>query len=170
MPSFGFALKFMLLFGLLMGTFEASRGSAAERFVVEGVILTPTVALINATAPAEHVSLVERTISSPYARLRVTRGCEGIEMFLMLAAAIIAFPASARERARGLLLGSLLAYGLSVARLLALFFILRFSPRAWEALHGLVLPLAPIFLIGLYFLRWTRVALPGTARDEARAV
>ena len=150
-----FALKFIVCFAVLFGAFEASRGMAFERFVVEDLILVPTTALINATSPHEHVELAGRTISSPSSKLRVTRGCEGVEMFLLLAAGIMAFPASFKRRALGLLLGSVLAYLLSAIRLLALHYTLRYSPAAWEALHGLVLPLAPIILIALYFMRWS---------------
>jgi exosortase family protein XrtM len=153
----GFALKFMALFAVLMAGFEASRGSAFERFVVEQVILGPTVAIINVLSPSEHVDLVGRTIASPASRLHVTRGCEGVEMFLMLVAAIIAFPASLKRRLQGLAVGAVLAYALSVARLCALHFILRYSPTAWEALHGLVLPLAPVLLMALFFMRWSAV-------------
>jgi exosortase/archaeosortase family protein len=77
-------------------------------------------------------------------------------MFLMLVAGILAFPASWKRRTQGLVLGSILAYVLSLARLMALHYILRYSPSAWEALHGLVLPLGPLVLIALYFTHWTR--------------
>ncbi len=154
-----FALTFVLVFAVLMGGFEALRGSAFERVVVEDVILKPTVALINAVTPAEGVRLEGRILVSPDgANLRVIRGCEGIEMFVLLIAAIVAFPASPAMRLRGLLEGALLAYGLSVLRLMALHYVLRYSPTAWEALHGLVLPLGPLLLLGLYFLRWTAAA------------
>ncbi|MGO9988175.1 MAG: hypothetical protein ACLQAR_00940 [Steroidobacteraceae bacterium] len=151
----GFALKFIVGFAILMGAFEASRGTAFERFLVEDLILVPTTALINIIPPHEHVELISRTISSPSSRLRVTRGCEGVEMFLMLVAGIVAFPASLKRRAQGLLFGSILAYVLSVARLIALHHILRYSPIWWEALHGLVLPLGPIVVMALYFMHWS---------------
>jgi exosortase family protein XrtM len=138
-----------------MGSFEASRGSAFERFVVEDLILVPTANLINAVTPNEHVNLIGRSIVSAGANLHVTRGCEGVEMFLMLAAGILAFPATFRQRVRGLLWGSVLAYLLSLTRLIALYYVLRYSPSAWEALHGLVLPLGPVILVALYFMRWS---------------
>jgi exosortase family protein XrtM len=150
-----FALKFILYFALLFSAFEASRGSAFERFVVEDLILVPTTALINGVTPREHATLVGRVISSPGSNLNVTRGCEGVEMILLLVAGIVAFPTSWKRRAQGLLLGSMVAYFLSVARLMALHYILNYSPSAWEALHGLVLPLAPIVLMALFFLRWS---------------
>ena len=153
---FGFAVKFIVCFALLYGAFEASRGSAFEIVLVEDLILEPTTALIDIVTPSEHARLVPgRVISSPDSNLHVTRGCEGIEMFLLLVAGIVAFPASWKQRLQGLLFGSILAYILSVTRLMALHYILRYSPGAWEALHGLVLPLGPIILIALYFMRWT---------------
>jgi exosortase family protein XrtM len=159
-----FGLTFMISFAILMGAFEASRGTAFERFLVEDVILVPTTRLINAVTPGENITLVGRTITSPNgANLHVTRGCEGIEMLLLLIAAISAFPASLRRRAQGLLLGALLAYALGIARLMALHYILRYSPSAWEALHGLILPLGPIILLALFFLRWSSASVAADA-------
>jgi exosortase family protein XrtM len=164
-----FALGFLVLFALLTGAFEALRGTALERFLVEDLILQPTAGLIDALTPAEHVQRVGRTLLSPYGpALHVTRGCEGIEMFLLLIAAILAFPASWRRRAQGLLWGALLAYALSSARLLLLYYILRYRPALWEALHGLILPLAPVVLLALYFLHWSAHGSAPAAPRPAR--
>jgi exosortase family protein XrtM len=165
-----FALKFVFAFVILMGCFEASRGSAFERFTVETLILKPTAALIDSVTPQEQVRLVGRTLVSPDgADLRVTRGCEGIEMFLLLIAAILAFPASWQRRARGLLLGSMLAYALSIARLMTLHYVLRYHRPMWDALHGLILPLGPIVLLSLYFLRWSSPRPPRLGSEIADA-
>jgi hypothetical protein len=52
---------------------------------------------------------------------------------------------------------------LSLSRLVALYFTLGYRPSAWEALHGLVLPLGPIIVITLYFMHWSvRIRLPTT--------
>lgn len=154
-PVARFALKFIGIFALLMGIFEASRGSGAERFIVEDVILKPTVALIQGLAPGEQITLVGRNIQSPTSNLHVTRGCEGVEIFLILAAGVLAFPTSWKARLQGLVVGFVLAYILSILRLVALHFILRYDQNAWDSLHGLVLPLGPIVLISLYFLYWS---------------
>jgi exosortase family protein XrtM len=165
-----FGIVFILSFAILMGAFEASRGSSFERFIVEGLILTPTTAIINTVTPSEHVTLAGRTLMAPDgANLRVTRGCEGVEMFLLLMAAIVAFPASPRRRLRGLLEGSLLAYALTIARLMTLHYVLRYAPQAWEALHGLILPLAPTVLLSLYFLHWTGAPTPTSGASAAHA-
>jgi hypothetical protein len=60
----------------------------------------------------------------------------------------------------------MLGYGLSITRLMALHYILRYSPRAWEALHGLILPLGPIVLMALFFLRWSAGASRPAAIDS----
>ena len=165
-----FGIVFILSFSILMGAFEAARGSSFERFIIEGLVLTPTTAIINTVTPAEHVTLAGRTLMAPDgANLRVTRGCEGVEMLLLLIAAIVAFPASARRRLRGLLEGSLLAYALTIARLMTLHYVLRYAPQAWEALHGLILPLAPIALLSLYFLHWTATPTPTSGEPAAHA-
>jgi exosortase/archaeosortase family protein len=155
-----FALKFLIGFALLTTAFEASRGTPFERFVVERLILAPTTALIKIATPQDGARLLGRTIASAGANLHVTRGCEGVEMFLLLTAGILAYPTSWQRRATGLLLGCALAYGLSIGRLLALYYVLHDSPGGWGALHGLILPLAPILLIALYFARWSRSTTP----------
>jgi exosortase family protein XrtM len=152
-----FGIRFVIGFAVLMGVFEASRGSTFERFIVEDLILVPTVHLINAVTPNEHVELLGRTLVSPGANLWVTRGCEGIEMFLLLIAAISAFPASVKRRMQGLVVGAILAFVLSIVRLMILHYVLRYSPAAWDALHGLILPLAPILVITGYFMWWARL-------------
>ena len=154
-PALRFALVAGAAFAVLMGSFEACRGSAFERFVVEGLILAPTAHLIDLVWPADHVILVGRTFVSGPARLNVTRGCEGVEMFLMLSAAILAWPGDLRRRLTGLAVGFVLAYCLSVARLMALVYTLRNAPLAWESLHGLILPLTPVLIMAWYFFHWS---------------
>jgi len=154
-----FGIRFLLAFALLASAFEASRGTGFERFVVERLTLAPVTMLINRITPTEQVRLTGRTLLCAHgSSLRVTRGCEGIELLLLLVAAVLAFPACWEARWRGLAIGCALTYLLSLARLLALHYTLRYSPTAWNLLHGLILPLAPIALIMLYFLRWSASA------------
>lgn len=167
--TIGFAARFIVGYALLMGAFEATRGTAFERAVVEQGLLRPTVAVLRILAPTEQVELVGRTLTSPGSRLRVVRGCEGVETLLLLVCAILAYPAPWRARARGLVLGALLAYLLSVSRLIALHLTLRHAPDLWETMHGLILPLAPVALIGVYFLRWSDGVARSLAAPSAHA-
>jgi exosortase family protein XrtM len=155
-----FAFLFAGLFALQFAAFEASRGSYFEKIVIEDLALTPTAALINWFAPAEDVRVDSRTLTTSNSALRITRGSEGVEMLLLLTAGILAFPASMRHRARGFCIGLVVVYALTIARLVLLHFTLRYSPRAWDMLHGLVLPLGPVLLIALYFLHWSAAGAP----------
>jgi exosortase family protein XrtM len=157
MPNtLGFGLRFALFFALLMTAFEASRGTAFERFFVVDLILKPTAQMINVVTPGDHVVLADRSlVSAQGSKLNIMRGCEGIELFLLLISAIAAFRASLGYRLRGLLLGFALAYALSVGRIMALHYVLQYWPEAWESAHGIVLTLGPILVMTLFFLRWT---------------
>jgi exosortase family protein XrtM len=161
-----FALSFAVVFAVMTGAFEATRGTAFERVLVEQLLLAPTAHLVNLVTPGEQLQLVGRTLQSPASHLHVTRGCEGIELFLLLWAAILAFPADLKRRMQGLAVGGLLAYLLAVARLMVLHYTLRYRPDLWEALHGLVLSLAPVIVLAAYFLRWT-VPVPGARLAHA---
>ena len=150
-----FALLFALGFGAQFAAFETTRGSAFENVVIHDLTLLPTAGLVNHLLPHEALTVEGHTLVSPGSRLNVTRGCEGVEMAMLWVAAIFAFPATAAQRARGLAWGLMLSYGLTVARLIALHLTLRYSPRAWDLLHGLVLPLGPIICMAFFFLHWS---------------
>jgi exosortase family protein XrtM len=137
-----------------MGAFEASRGTAFERFAVEDLIIVPTASVINTLTPKDRVRVDRRTLVSAGSNLTITRGCEGVEVFALLVAAILAYPATLRQRVVGVVVGGALTYVLSLGRLAALHYTLRYYPAAWEASHGIIAPLVPVIAVGLYFSRW----------------
>lgn len=163
-----FGIKFLVVFGVLAGAFEASRGTAFEHFVVVDLILVPTAALLNLLSHHGTIALVGHSLVSGHTRLHVTRGCEGIELFLLLSAAIFAFPAPLKRKIHGFALGAALAYALSVIRLVTLDDTLRFAPQAWELMHGFLMPLVPVAIMGVYFLAWSN-ATPRQLSGEAGA-
>jgi exosortase family protein XrtM len=152
----GFGLRFIVLFALLMGGFEALRGTGVERALIDQGVLQPARAAIVVLAPSEPVTLDGRTLVSPTSRLRILRGCEGVETLFLLAAAVLAFPAPVRAKVRGLLAGGILAWGFSVLRVVGLYFALRYRPDLWEPAHGLIAPLLPMAGIAGYFVWWSR--------------
>ena len=162
-----FAFVFAVAFALQFAAFEASRGSSFEKIVIDDLTLTPTATLINWFAPAEAIRVDGRSLTTSNSVLRITRGCEGVEMLLLLTAGILAFPTSTRHRARGFCVGLVIVYALTIARLVLLHFTLRYCPHAWNMLHGLVLPLGPVVLIALYFLHWSAAGTKMAQRTEA---
>ena len=163
-----FALRFLVGFVLLVGSFEAVRGTGLERFLVEDLVIRPAAAVIHTLTPGEGVSVQGRTLASPRASLLVTRGCEGVEIVALLIAAIVAYPVSTKQKLLGALAGLMLAYVLSVGRLVALYYAFEYHPESWETVHGAIAPLVPVILVGLFYSRWTNWASATRSREAAR--
>lgn len=157
-----FGCKFALFFTVLFLVWEGARGSRFEGLLMHDLVLAPTANLINMMAPSEAVRVEAHRLVTSSSALRITRGCEGIEMLLLLTAGLLAFPATLKHRVRGFLIGLAIVYFLTIARIVLLHFALRYSPNAWDMLHGLVLPLSPVLLVALYFLRWSTAAAKET--------
>lgn len=162
----GFGIRFALIFGLLFLVFEASRDTRVEEFMIHDCVLLPAAGVINMAVPGEAVRVQDRRLVTLSSQLRITRGCEGVEMLLLLTAGIFAFPATFKHRAQGFLLGIVIVYALTIGRIMLLHFTLRYSPEAWDMLHGLILPLGPTVLIALYFLRWSAAGTTLTAQSR----
>jgi len=156
-----FALRFAVLFAVFAVALQLGRGTAVERLVVDQAVLAPSGYVINRLDPSAGVTRIEgHSLVSPASRLNVVRGCEGIETLLLLAAAVLAFPARWRERLCGLALGGAAAWLASILRLVALHFVLRYRPDLWDALHGFIAPLLPVAVLTLFFLWWSARAAP----------
>jgi exosortase/archaeosortase family protein len=93
--------------------------------------------------------------------------CDAMDVCILLAAAIFAFPARWGHRIVGLLtaLGSVLA--LNVLRIVSLYFLQIHFPKAFEFFHMQLWPLAIVALATAWFLVWARAAgvrrVPGLA-------
>src|SRR5262249_37523653 len=62
--------------------------------------------------------------------ISIANGCSGLEAVILLAAAVIAYPASWHERALGLAAGTLAIMALNLVRVISLFYLGQYS-RAW---------------------------------------
>jgi exosortase/archaeosortase family protein len=92
------------------------------------------------------------------ASLAIVRGCEGTEMLILFAAAVIASRAhSWRLRALGLFVGAAALAVANVARICSLYFVAIHAPSTFELWHLEIWPLILIGVsVGLYvgWLRW----------------
>nr|WP_316641552.1 exosortase H [uncultured Roseateles sp.] len=95
--------------------------------------------------------------------ISISNGCSGLEAVILLAAAILAFPASWAARLRGLLLGTVAIMALNLLRVISLYYIGQYS-RAWFDWAHLYAWDILIMLDGLIvFLLWIR-QLPAPGR------
>lgn len=97
-----------------------------------------------------------REIFSDNFAVEVTHGCDAIEASLLLAAAIIAFPARITQKARGLLIGFLVVAVFNLVRVISLCFVNAHWRRGFDLIHFNLWPFLLICIIVALFLRWAQ--------------
>jgi exosortase H (IPTLxxWG-CTERM-specific) len=163
--------RFALVFvAALAALFAAELTAPVQRMAV----LPWTAGL--ASASASLVTLVDPQVVATGKVLQSTAtgfgvsieaGCNGVEAALILVAAMLAYPAPWRHRAIGMVAGLAAVQALNIVRVISLFYIGQWSPRAFEWSH-LYLWQALIMLdVLVVFLIWIRT-IPA-ARASAQA-
>lgn len=151
-----FVILFLAVFVLLQTSYSNSRDGVFETFFVQTLTVKPSVWLINIITPTELVTASAHRLVSPFAKLSVLNGCEGIEAMFLLLAAISVYSTSWKRKFVGAALGVLLVYVLNQARIVALYYAWRFDRDAFNTLHGVVGPTLIIISACLFFLWWAQ--------------
>ena len=90
-------------------------------------------------------------------------GCNGVEAFIVLSAAMLAFPAAWRSRLLGLGVGFLAIQALNVVRVISLFYIGQWNKEAFEFAHAYLwqgLIMLDVLVVWLLWVRWAAPAEP----------
>jgi exosortase H (IPTLxxWG-CTERM-specific) len=103
----------------------------------------------------EPVTVNGTILGSPLFAVNINNGCNGVEAMLILLASIVAFPASLRARAIGLVLGAAAVQLLNLVRILTLFWIGAHHPRLFDAFHTAVWQIIVILSAVIFFLIWS---------------
>lgn len=117
-------------------------------------------------SPSEGVHASGSTVGGANTYVQVAQGCEGIDVMLMLVAAIVAFPMTARRKLVGAIAGTLLIYALNVSRIVGLWYCLRFWPSNFDTMHLIVGQTILIFAGVIYFAALTRTLGGGLAEPS----
>lgn len=149
-------LLFLCAFVALQWAWGHARGSALERLVIDGATVRSAVAVIGLITPAVQAQGVGSRIQAPGGAINIINGCEGTDVLFLLAAAVLAYGATWRDRLVGLLAGSVLVFVLNQARVMALFYSYLHDRELFSQLHGFVLPLLLITAAFLYFIAWAQ--------------
>jgi exosortase/archaeosortase family protein len=149
-PLWVVVVMFVALFALMQWGWSSARGTVIERALIDQATVRPAATLVRWVDPSITAVAQGSMIRAPGGGLNVRLGCEGIEIMLMLIAALIAMPLTARWRLIGLGTGLLLVFALNQARIVALFFAWRADRALFDALHTLVLPAALVLVVTAY--------------------
>lgn len=84
----------------------------------------------------------------------IESGCNGVEAIIMLAAAVIAFPATVKQKVAAIILGSLAIQVLNIARIVSLYYLGQWSFAAFEWAHLYIWPVLIMVDVLIVFLVW----------------
>jgi exosortase H (IPTLxxWG-CTERM-specific) len=117
-------------FALLLAPFSASAVTAFTSGVV--FLCAKLVWLCGGQAAA-----VQNVLRNPVTgfSIRVEDTCNASNVTILLWAAVLAFPAQWRERAKGLAAGTLAIHGVNLFRIVSLFYLGQHSPAMFEFAH-----------------------------------
>ena len=87
----------------------------------------------------------------------IEAGCNGVEATLVLAAAMLAFPAPWRRKLTGLAVGILAVQGLNVIRVISLFYLGQWNYRVFEWAHLYVWKALIMLDVLVVWLIWVRL-------------
>jgi len=158
--GYRFLAVFVAIFTLLQLAAVTSRD-----YVADWLVAWPARFTLGALYPDDGVVVVANRIESQHVRLNILPGCEGTELFILLIAGVLAYPAGLRAKLRGLSLGLPLAFALNQLRVAALYGVVRDEPNLFDLVHGYLAPTALVVALGLYYWVWAG----GATRSAAAA-
>jgi exosortase H (IPTLxxWG-CTERM-specific) len=123
-----------------------------------GLVARASGAVLNAMG--EGVTVTGTTIRSPRFAVNINNGCNGVEAMLILLGCIVAFPASAKARVTGLLLGALAVQLLNAVRIVTLYLLGAYHPRLFDIFHTAVWQIVIILAAIAFFLVWSARVAP----------
>lgn len=83
----------------------------------------------------QETSVTGSAVTSPDFAMRIVRGCDAIEPVAAFAAAVLASPVSLWFKAWGILVGVLALQVINLIRIVSLFFVGVYFPRALDVVH-----------------------------------
>jgi exosortase family protein XrtM len=150
----GKAMLFLLLFGVFNAAYQNGRDGMLQHLLIDRMTVSVSAWLIGQFTPQEGVSAQGHRLISPGVRLSVLNGCEGTEAMLLLCAALLVYPMAWWHRLQGIAIGVLLIYMMNQARIVALYYCLRYDRPLFETLHGYLAPTVVVLLTVLFFMYW----------------
>ena len=158
-------VRFIVIFLALLAAFEFTLLiDVVDENVVRPfttAIASVSTSIIRWSEPAVRVS--GTMISAPCFAVDIHNGCNGLEATFFVVAAILAFPATWRMRAIGVVAGTILIQLANLLRVVTLFLI-GCRHRSWFETFHLAVWQTVIFALAVgFFILWSRRSTPANA-------
>ena len=128
---------FVALFGFATWVHFVAPESAAQS-VSQVVNVSPAASVINALSPQAEVGVAGLRLGNAQTALEVKWGCDGLDILLIVLAAVLVYPMPLRRKLLGMLLGGSLIYLVNLARIVGLWYCLRDKPEWFDTMHQTV--------------------------------
>jgi exosortase family protein XrtM len=130
------------------------RSEGLERVVVEEMTVKPAAWLIAHITPDVSIKASGSRLVAPGGGLNILNGCDGVDVVLLLIAAMLVAPIPVYWRLFGILTGGGVIYCCNQLRILALFYSFRTDKPLFSLLHGIVAPILLILVVTVFFVLW----------------
>lgn len=164
------ARYFLLRFACLLALFYVA---ISLHPVNDRVVVPFTASIARASArvlntAGERVRVEGTLVSSDRFAVNIENGCNGLETTLLLAAAVIAFPAPWTHRLAGLAAGFAAIQAINLVRVVSLFWLGAHHPAWFTSAHTVIWQSAVVLFGVLVFLFWATIVLRGKSAASAR--
>jgi exosortase/archaeosortase family protein len=152
---------FLLIFGVLIGVFYAFAVFTPfykRDFLLSYLPFNARVSGAILSILGQDITVTGTSISSPDFSIAVASECSGIEPIALFVCAVLAFPAHFLKKIPGIITGVLLLAILNFVRVVTLFLIGVYFPRAFLIMHLDIWQALFIFFAVMFWILWLRWA------------
>jgi len=115
-----------------------------------------------------NISVAETTVYAPQFSIEIVRGCDAIEPAAIYVAAVIASPVGVWPRIPGILIGTATLLCINLLRIVSLFFVGVYYPKAFDMIHEGVWQAIFVVLAVVFWAIWVQWATRGIAETQKR--
>lgn len=145
---------FVTLLVLLQYLWGHARGTELERFFINEMTVKSSAWLISSITPDIAVQARGSHLNAPGGGINILNGCDGMDVVLLLAAAMLVAPIAVQWRVAGILSGGALIFLCNQLRILALFYSYRADRPLFSLIHGMVAPILLILIAAVFYVLW----------------
>ncbi len=157
-----FLIRFIVLLAVLYLPLTLQSVDTAVVVPFSRAIAVVSGALLNVLG--QHVTVSGVILAAGSHAVSIQNGCNGIEAVVFLVAAILAFPATWRQRVVGLVAAIAVIQILNLVRVVTLFLLNRYKPQLFELFHlAIWQTVIGGAAIALFYVWTTRVHVPKRA-------
>ena len=155
MPARLIALRFVVLSLALLIGWACARQTAFARDLVTYTVVAPA-GWLSSLLGDSPTRITSNTLSTSRGSILVRPGCEGIELMLLVCAAVLAWPGSVRRRLVGVVAAVMLLTVANDLRLAMLLKAIEVDRASFEWLHSFGGPLLLVSIAAGFLMFWTR--------------